>query len=141
MSILLSLLSGPLLAAVMGVIGKYQDQQINKDKLEAELKAAILGTINHVADNQADIIKAEISSEDRLVRIWRPIAALSLVGVLLFYAVVTPVAVAWFGAPPVKVGDVLLGWIFTLAGSCLGATMAASSLEKIVTTIFRGRGK
>ena len=132
MSILLSLLSGPLLAAIMGVVGKYLDQQINRDKLEAEIKHAILGTISHVADTQASIIKAEISSEDRLVRIWRPIAALSLVGVLLFYSVITPVAVSWFGAPPVKVGDTLLGWIYTLAGSCLGATVAGSYLVETV---------
>lgn len=140
LSILLTALSGPLLTAVLGVVNKYQDQQINKDKLEVELKQAILGTITHVADNQADIIKAEINSDDRLVRVWRPIAALSLVGVLLFYSVITPVAVAWFGAPPVRVGDVLLGWIYTLAGSCLGVTVAGSYLESI-TKLFLARKK
>ena len=139
MSILLSLLSGPLLAAVMGVIGKYLDKETNKDKLEAELKQAILGTIENESNNKADIIKSEITSEDRLVRIWRPIAALSLVGVLLFYSVFTPVAVAWLGAPPVKVGDQLLGWIYTLAGSCLGVTVAGSYLESVTKLILNRR--
>lgn len=139
MSILLTLLSGPLITAIMSVIGKHYDLQTNRDKLQADLEKAVLGTITHVADTQADIIKAEINSDDRLVRIWRPIASLSLVFVLLFYSLITPVAHSWFGLPPVKVGDLLLSWIYTLCASVLGATMAASSLETIVKMIMSRR--
>lgn len=135
LSFLLSLLSGPLVGAVMSVITKHFDVQMNRDVIQGEIEKKILETITNVAGPQAEVIKAEINSEERLVRLWRPIAALSLVFVLLFYSLIVPIAVGWFGAPPVRVGDTLLGWIYTLTGSCLGGYMAVRSLEKITEMI------
>ncbi len=139
LNLLLSLLTGPLVNSVMGVINKHYDVQINKDKLQADVEKAILGTITDVTSNQADVLKAEINSEERLARIWRPIAALCLLSVLMFYSLILPIAVGWFGAPPVRVGDILLGWIYTLFGSCLGGYIVGRSLEKIVENVFKGR--
>lgn len=139
LQVLLSLLSGPLVSAVMGVINKHYDVQINKDKLQADVEKAVLGTITDVTSNQADVLKAEINSEERLARIWRPIAGLSLLSVLLFYSLILPISVGWFGLPPVRVGDTLLGWIYTLCGTCLGGYMAGRSIEKIVETVFSRR--
>ena len=136
LSILLKLLSGPLIASVMGVINKHYDVKMNKDTLQADIEKAVLGTITDVASTQADVIKAEIQSEDKITRIWRPLVALSFAFVILFYALIVPITVGYFGAPAPKIGDKLLEWVVQLCTLCLGGYVAGRSLEKITELVF-----
>lgn len=136
LSILLKLLSGPIVGAVMGVVNKHYDVKMNKDNIQADVEKAVLGVITDVATTQADVIKTEIQSEDKITRIWRPLVALSFAFVILFYALFVPVTVGYFGWPAPKIGDKLLEWVVQLCTLCLGGYVAGRSLEKIAELVF-----
>jgi hypothetical protein len=136
LTLLTSLLTGPLIASIMGVVGKYIDKQANKDILQAEIEKAVLGTIKDVSSTQADVIKAEMQSESWLARNWRPISALCFVAVVIFYALWVPITVAYFGWTSPRIGDPLLLETIGLVKICLGGYIGFRSLEKITETVF-----
>jgi hypothetical protein len=109
---------------------------MNRDILQVEIEKAVLGVIQDVSKTQAGVIKAEISSESWLARNWRPISALGFVSVVLFYSLITPVTSAWFGAPPPRIGDVLLLKVIDLCTLCLGGYIGLRSFEKIADLVF-----
>ena len=136
LSFLLSLLSGPLVTAVMGVINRHYDMQMNRDVLQNEIEKAILGTIKDVASTQADVIQAEMQSESWLARNWRPLSAIAFVSVVIFYSLITPVTTAWLLLPPPRIGDTLLLAVIDLVKICLGGYVLGRSLEKIAETVM-----
>jgi hypothetical protein len=120
----------------MGVINRHYDMQMNRDVLQNEIEKAILGTIKDVATTQGDVIKAEMQSESWMARNWRPISALAFVSVVMFYSLVTPISVAWFGTSAPRIGDTLLVEVISLVKICLGGYVMGRSLEKIAETVM-----
>src|SRR5690606_13393139 len=133
-SLLLSWLTGPLTKTVGDLLTRQMKGSLSQAEIEAEVRKAVLASLASLNAQQIDLLKAEIQSDDPWVRRWRPTVALSFAGILMWYAVGVPVAVDWFGMPPLRVGDKLLEWIFTLLGGCLGTFAIGRTLEKIVAT-------
>lgn len=129
---ILKLVSGPLVKALLELYKGYNQRQISEAQLRRDLEKTILGTFEEVAKTQGDVIMAEMRGENWLQRNWRPITAISFAFVVLFYALIMPVLVAWADVPPVRVGDLLLEWIKDIVIICLGGYIGFRSLEKIV---------
>lgn len=129
------LFAGPLIDAVVGVFNSFQSKKISEMELREKLNEAILSTFSEVAKTQADVIKTELTSEDWLQRNWRPITAIVFASIPVFYAIILPIAVGWFGLPPVRVGDDLLSWIMDVVKICLGGYIGGRTVEKIVSTL------
>lgn len=132
---ILKLLAGPLVGAITGVINKHFEKQMNQDVLKADLLKAILETGKDVGETNAKVIEAEIKSERWIVATWRPIVALSFAFTLLAYALIFPCLNAWFGVPVPRVGDILLGWIYTTATVCITGYGAGRSVEKVAEIV------
>lgn len=129
-----------------GVIGPLADNltDVWKEKIKAgasreEIRGEIIKTVSEtfgsMSDAQMKVLVAEAQGESWLQRMWRPLTGASLGFTVIFYAVIVPVAVDWLGAPPVRIGDMLLEWVFN--GLLAFGTVYAGgrSLEKIATQI------
>jgi len=122
---------GPALDQVFGLIRDYQAKKLSEAELREKLAEAVMDSAAKIARQQAGVIEAEARGESWLQRNWRPMVAVSFAGVLLFYAIVLPIAVDWFGAPPVRVGDQLLGWIMQTVMIALGGYIGGRTIEKV----------
>lgn len=129
------LLVGPIVARVFDIFKLWQQGKMTELELRTEVEKAVLDTVSDVSRTQADVIMAEMRGENWLQRNWRPIVALCFAFIVLFYGIITPVMVAWYGWAPVRVGDQLLGWIMNAVMVCLGGYIGGRSLEKIIKTI------
>ena len=128
MSWLLTLLTGPLVNQVVNLIRSYQDRKMSEAELEAEVRKAMLATYAEIAQTQGEVIMAEARGDSWLQRNWRPIVGLAFASVPFFYAIILPIAVDWIGAPPVRVGDLLLGWIMNATVIALGGYVARNAV-------------
>lgn len=135
--LLTNLIAGPLVGKLVDLFASYQKRKATEAEFRAEVEKAILDTFDDVARSQADIIKAEMEGEGWLQRNWRPLVAVSFAFIILFYGLITPIMVGWFGFPPARVGDDLLKWIMDAVVICLGGYIGGRSLEKIVKMIVR----
>jgi hypothetical protein len=63
---LVSMLGGPLIKAVMQPIDTYFRQkgmsQRSLDKIRGDVEASLYSQLEHIADSQASVIKAEVQS-------------------------------------------------------------------------------
>lgn len=122
---------------ILGIVKLYIQKQMTEAELEAKVKTELLTTLGSLHGAQMDLFKAEVTSEDPWVRRWRPAIALSFAGVLLFYAIIVPIAVDWLGMPRIRVGDKLLEWIVSLLAGVLGVFTIGRTLEKIADAFKR----
>jgi hypothetical protein len=140
-ALLTKLLTGPLVSAVIDVFERARKAKMNRAAIEAELRRVMAERIARVAATEItarrDVIIAELKGESWLQRNWRPLVAISFAAVLLFYAIILPVAVDWFGAPPVRVGDRLLGWIMQTVMIALGGYIGGRTVEKVARLMRR----
>jgi hypothetical protein len=134
---LAKLVAGPLVGKVFDLVKGYQQKKLSESALRAEVEKAVLGTFTEVAKSQADIISAEMRSENWMQRNWRPLVAITFAFIPLFYGLIMPVMVSWMGFAPVRIGDDLLRWIMDVVVICLGGYIGGRSLEKIVDKIVR----
>jgi hypothetical protein len=132
---LTKLLAGPIVDTVVGIVKSYQGRKVSDAEMRAEVNKAILSTLAEVTKTQGDVIMAEMRGENWLQRNWRPVTAISFVAIIVFYGILLPILVGWFGFPPVRVGDALLEWIMQAVMVCLGGYIGGRSLEKIVATL------
>lgn len=132
---LLSLLTGELFDSVTDIWKKYLDKEITKAELQVQLFGLLVPAFTKTIEAQKDVLIAEIKSEDWLVRRWRPMVVIALATIPIFYGLVTPVAVAWLGMPPVIVGDKLLLEVLAIVKVAIGGYIGSRGLEKIATTI------
>lgn len=135
LSFLSNILLGPVLKTVTNAYDSYLKAGVDKNKLEADVKKAVLSTLQEQTEKQADVIIAEINSKDKLVRRWRPCVALGSFFVLFFYALILPISVDWFGLPTVRTGDLILSWMHSLTTIAIGGYIGGRTLEKIAHTI------
>ena len=115
------------------------EKKISEQEARARIASSAYELLAREAEAARDVIMAEARSESWLTRSWRPLVAVSFALVVLFYALILPVAVGWFGLPPVKVGDQLLGWVMQAVMLALGGYIGGRSAEKIATIIMQGR--
>jgi hypothetical protein len=134
---LAKLVAGPLVGKIVDLVKGYQEKKVSEAALRAEVEKAILGTFAEVAKTQGDVIMAEARGENWLQRNWRPMVAVCFAFIVVFYGLLTPIAVGWFGFPPVRVGDQLLEWIMQAVMVCLGGYIGGRSLEKVVQMIVK----
>lgn len=132
---LAKLIAGPLVGKLVDLFKVWQDNKLSEAELRAELSQAILSTFSEVTKSQASVIEAEIRGEDWLQRNWRPCVAVAFSVIPIFYGLIMPIMVAWWGFAPVRIGDILLMEILKLVAICLGGYIGGRSLEKIVKTI------
>lgn len=137
LSILAKLIAGPLVGKIVDLFSAFQGRKVSEATLRAEVELAVLGTFEEVTKSQASVIEAEMRGEGWLQRNWRPMVAVSFAFIIVFYGLITPILVGWFGFPPARVGDDLLRWIMDACVICLGGYIGGRSLEKIVSTIVR----
>lgn len=133
-NLLSKLLLGPLLDKLVDLYKGYNERQVTEAQLRRDIEKTILGTFKDVSKTQADVIMAEMQAEGWLQRNWRPVTAVCFAFIVFFYGILLPIAVDWFGAPPVRVGDQLLQWIMDAVMLCLGGYIGGRTLEKIVST-------
>jgi len=131
MNIILSLLTGPLLRAIMGVVDKYFENEANRDILEAEIKQAILSTYETGMMAQKDVILAELQSEDMIARVWRSVVGLLFAFIIAWYALFVPILVNWFGVPPLQPGELLLVWIKDILIIAIGGYIGLTGLKSL----------
>jgi len=134
--LLFRFLSGPLITGVVDIVKNHQNRKATEAEIRGEVSKMILGVFGSLSEQKANVVIAEARGEDWLQRNWRPMVALSFAFVVMFYALVLPIAVDWFGAPPVRVGDKLLEWVMTAVMVCLGGYIGGRSLEKIAKTVM-----
>jgi len=131
---------GPVLDVVKDLGGKWINKEISEEQFRTELQKAMLLAFSNLWAQRADVIKAEITSDDWLTRKWRPFTAITFAFVLVFYALLLPIAVDWLGAPPLRTSDVLLAHIVTLLTIAFTGYVGGRSAEKIADKILR-KGK
>lgn len=130
-SVLVGAITSPLTSSIVEIVKGYNGRKVNEKEIEANVKQAVLMAVSNVAKEQANIISQELHGRELFSRIWRPLVVSACTVVLLAYAIVFPVMVAWFGFAPVKVGDTLLNWVFTLVSMGLGGYLGSSAIENI----------
>ena len=139
--LLVRLFTGPLVRAVLGVVERAQEAKMDRAAIEAELRKAIAAELGRVAatelQSRRDVLIAELRGESWLQRNWRPLVAVTFAAVIVFYGLILPIAVDWFGAPPVRIGDTLLGWIMTSVNIAIGGYIGGRTLEKITRILRR----
>ena len=138
---LTGLLTGPLVKAVLAVIERTQAAKLDKAAIEAELERAIAAELTRLAATEIsarrDVLIAELRGESWLQRNWRPLVAIIFAAVIVFYGLILPIAVDWFGAPPVRIGDTLLGWIMTSVNIAIGGYIGGRTVEKVARGFTR----
>lgn len=133
---LLKFLTGDVLSEITGIVDKYFDRQISRDELEAAIRKQLLEVHGTVVKNQAKIIQTELRSPDYVARTWRAWAGLSFVFVILFYVLILPIAVDWFGLPPVRVGDVLLLRVIDIALVAIAGYVGGEGLKFLAKRVL-----
>ena len=137
--LLTSIFTGPLVRAVLGVVERAQQAKLDRAALETELRKAIAAELGQVAATELqarrDVLIAELRGESWLQRNWRPLVAITFAAVIVFYGLILPISVDWFGLPPVRIGDTLLGWIMTSVNIAVGGYIGGRTLEKITRTL------
>ena len=128
---ILKLLAGPITSKVLDVLAHHDRQKTSRAQMRIEIEKAVVEGLQQLSEHQADLVRTELTGEHWLQRTWRPIVALSFSGIIVFYGLVVPVSVDWFGAPPVRIGDVLLEWIMQAVLICLGGYIGGSTVEKL----------
>ena len=136
-AVLARILARPLVSGVLDVVKTWQTRKVSEAEMRAEVERAVLATLSQVAERQADVIIAEANAADKWVRRWRPVVAVSFAFIVVFYALILPIAVDWFGAPPVRIGDRLLGWVMQAVMLTLGGYIGGRTLEKVVARLNR----
>lgn len=126
---------GPVLDVVKDLGGKWINKEISDKQFETELYKALLVAMSGMWEQQAGVIKSEITGEDLITRVWRPLVALGCAFVLFFYVLFLPMLVDWFGAPPLRTSDELLTHTINLLAMAVGGYIAGRTAEKIVTTM------
>ena len=133
--------TGPLVDAIAGVVKSIESRKMTEAEVRAEIEKAVAATLRSTAatelEARRDVLIAELRGESWLQRNWRPMVAVAFAAVLLFYALILPIAVDWFGAPPVRVGDTLLGWIMRIVMVALGGYIGGRTVEKVAKTLRR----
>lgn len=137
MNLLIKLLTGGLVDSLTGLAKAYINKEITEAELQAGVRKHVLDTYTKIVEQQASVVIAEARGEDWLQRNWRPVAGLSLVFVILFYVLLLPVAVDWFGLPPVRTGDVLLLRVTDIAVIAMAGYVGGEGIKFLAGKVWK----
>jgi len=131
---------GPLFGFLRGPVFDIIDKLIPDRDLQARLKAELeqtaLAQQSELAKAQRDIVLAEISADSWMTRQWRPCLMFVIMGFLVLYGLVLPLADLIAGAPVAfapRWADIPDG-MWNLLGLGVGGYIGGRSVEKLVTT-------
>ena len=125
----------PIAAAIAGVSSFFGGLFGFKGKQADTIQSALSVVSDVTASNSqrehaiAQIIAGEAASESWLTRMWRPITALTFVGIIVAF---------WFGYAPPNLNAPLsptLDRIFNIVEVCLYGYIPARTIDKIVTQV------
>jgi len=129
-------LFGFLRGPVFDVIDKLIPDHDLQAKLKAELEKAALAQQSDLARAQRDVVLAEINADSWMTRQWRPCLMFVIMGFLVLYGLVLPLADLVAGAPVVfapRWADIPDG-MWSLLSLGVGGYVGGRSLEKLAAT-------
>ncbi len=129
----IGLLNGP----VFSIIDKLIPDPALKAKLKAEITSKVLSHKSEIIRAQRDIVLAEITTDSRLTRSWRPVLMYLIILFMVIYGLILPACDLWFGAPvnfQPRWQEIPQG-LWDLLKFGLGGYVGGRSLEKISTTL------
>lgn len=129
------LLTGPIVDRVADVWTALLEKQVSEQEIRARVAEAVVAAIAGLPDAQARVLVAEAAGESWIQRAWRPLTGAALGFTMVFWAVLVPVAVDWFGLPPIRVGETLLEWVFTALLGFGSVYAGGRTLEKIADRV------
>jgi hypothetical protein len=132
---LVKILSGPIVDSITKVWVTKINKEVTEQELRAEVTQAVVEAIGGVSEHQASVLVAEAKGESWLQRNWRPMTGAALGFTVLFWAVIVPIAVDWLGFPEIRIGDLLLEWVFTGLLAFGSVYAGGRTLEKIADKI------
>ncbi len=141
MNILAHLVGGPIIDAVTDVWKTKMTREMTEAEVAAEVARAVVGAINSVPEAQAKVLTAEAQGRGWLQRSWRPLTGACLGFTVVFWAIVVPVCVDWLGFPPIRIGDLLLEWVFTALLGFGSVYAGGRTLEKIADRVTARFGR
>ena len=134
-----SIRAGPLARVALEAFDRARAAGQDRRALEAELEKALATSLAETAAAElrarSGVLISELKGESWLQRNWRPLVAIAFAAVIVFYGLILPIAVDWFGLPPLRVGDTLLGWIMTSVNIAIGGYIGGRTLEKIARAL------
>lgn len=127
--LVLSFLRGP----AFGIIDKLVPDQALKERLKAELEERALAHESAVVAAQRDVVLAEMAGESWMTRHWRPCLMFVIMGFLVVYGLMLPLADLLAGRPIAfapRWADIPDG-MWTLLNLGVGGYVGGRSLEKL----------
>ena len=135
---LINLIGGPIANSVTDVIKTKINRDMSDTEMRAEVAKAVAGALETIPDAQASVLIAEAQGHGWLQRSWRPLTGAMLGFVIIFWALIVPIAVDWLGFPPIRIGDKLLEWVMTALISFGTVYAGGRTLEKIADRVTAG---
>lgn len=117
------------------VIQRIPDPAVRVE-VEREARQALVDAEARITEAASSIVAAEITGQSKLQRIWRPVAMLTFLGLILWIGVVAPMfglaedSVAALAGTPDRL------WSLITIG--MGGYIGGRSAEKIVTSLAKG---
>jgi len=142
MSVLGSILTGPLIE----IAGKVLDRVIPDKAARAEAKAKLTSEIlkNEAAFAQAaaKVIVAEAQGHSWMQRNWRPSLMFTIMGLMIWNGVAAPLIAVGFGVdlPLLQAWQAIPAEMWTLLSIGVGGYIAGRSGEKIASSMAGRRG-
>lgn len=124
---------GVLIDAVSGVLGKYFDNEKDKENALRDIKAALIAQEEKILEAQKEVLKAELSGNE-LQRSWRPHLMYLIMFLLVFNGVIVPIAdgVFEFKLPVLDAWSAIPESMWTLLTIGMGGYIVGRTGEKMV---------
>lgn len=132
---ILKLLLPSIVPKILDVWDNHNARKLSREKLRSEVEKAILSSGETLGQEQASLIKAEIQSDSWLAKNWRPLTALTFVFIIVWYILILPILVDWFGFPPLRIGDNQLRYVENSTLVMITGYVGGRTLEKITKMI------
>lgn len=131
---------------VQGPLSKVLDAYISdvelRRKLAAELETQFMAYLSKSTELGTSVVLAETQSEHWLTRSWRPVLMLVLMGFLLVFGLILPLAdlLAGHQIPFQPRWQLLPGGFWDFLSVGMGGYIGGRSLEKVAGVVFPERG-
>lgn len=129
---LISILTGPIVGAIVDVFKAYQNRKITEAEIEGEIKKAVVSALTTTIQTQGDVLKTALVDGSWLERNWRAFVAVSFSFVMLWYVLLQPGLVALFHMPPWRPGEILLANVMELVKIGFGGYITVWGLSRVI---------
>ena len=137
LALITKILSGSLLDGIFDIAKAYINKEITKEEARVKMIGLLVPAFVEGFKQQGQVILAELKSDSWFVRSWRAIVGFSAWFIILWYAWIVPILVAWLAFPPPRVGDDLLNWVFQMATIGVGGYVGGTLLKELVALFKR----